>query len=268
MAARSALYGLVLILFAALANGCGPVPAPPKDSPEDGLRELHYQQWLSLAQAGPEAWDAPQAAEIAAKMAAAGPNGLEPLLALLEDPAAKSPVQVCAYISLTGLAGQYPEWFAGIVPRLLTLTQPNQSRTARGCATQLLGEIDTPEAQDRLRQLLSDDSLHVRFTAVYNLLLKGDPEAIQVAALMWKDPALNAHQRTSLVLGIPATHAPELSGICVEAVKDKELAWDVRGRAIEILGRAGGPEALPVLEECAQDPDTPNCTRWPRQALA
>ncbi len=207
-------------------------------------------QWLEIANQGVQQWDVPRASLLVNQMAQSGPEGLEPMFKLLEDPAGKPEPKVLATMTILPLLR--PE----SVPRLLAMTEPKNEVTTRSCATQMLGMLASPEAEARTRALMKDPVLEVQFAAVYCLLRDGDAEAVSIMPELWKRPELSKNQRDSLISSIPMSAAAMAAAVCREAATDARLLPENRRHAIEILVSQGDAESLAVLEKCAQsDPD-------------
>lgn len=237
---------LVGLMTGVLATGC--IPAGD-GSPVPG-RDALMAEWVQIANSPRNEWDVPRASLLVHEMDATGPDGLLPLFALLSDSAASTQARVLATITLA------PVLRPALAETLVALTQPGVDEMGRSCAAQLLGDLSTPESTARLRELMRDASLSVRFTAVYRLLAAGDTEAQDVALQLWAIPELNANQRSSLVQGIPEPAAGRFIGVCKDAVLRSDLDLEARKRAVRLLVRSADPSGTAVLDQCASSDAT------------
>ncbi len=216
--------------------------------------------WRAVASAEALQWDILRAAQLATKMAGYGMDGLEPLLAFLADPKADPDAKTLAVISFDSVLSA-PHLMETLMPalgqRLIALTAENYEETTRACATQLVGELVMTEATQRSSELLTDDSIRVRFTATYILARGGDAQALDRVPELWANQGLAQAARTSLVLALPQDGRPDLMPIFRAAAADAKLSVQARLHAVDSLGRHGQPEDQVLLETVAKDDTSP-----------
>ena len=74
-------------------------------------------QWLEIANQGVQQWDVPRASLLVNQMAQSGPEGLEPMFKLLEDPAGKPEPKVLAKLTpCRGDCSTPPRWVGASTP--------------------------------------------------------------------------------------------------------------------------------------------------------
>jgi HEAT repeat protein len=176
------------------------------------------------------------------------PEGLDPLLDLLEDPNANPVAKVLTVISMA------KEVTPEMAPRLIGMTQPSHETTTRACATHLLAHLKAPEAQTRVRELLSDSEHRVRAAAIMALgALQQDPEVIAQLPSMWAAPETTAADKDQILLMLPEEHVRQNLNVYKDALLDHSLEPKSRERLAVILGRVGNASVLDVLEKAAEE---------------
>ncbi len=241
------MYGMILVLTAAMASvGCS-----KKEQPSQVLHVAEepvdlVAQWHEIPKAGHESMDVGSAIEIANAMAASGPNGLDPLLRVLEEPEESPTAKMLAVICLS------PHMQESFLPRLTALTQPEHNQATRGCAAHLLGVSGAPEAEARVRELFADPDKHVRKAAVLIMTRRGDKDALAQALTLWEDPDISDADRSELVLGFPDHAAADNLHIFAAAFCMTGLDGQARSRAIQLLGLLGGADLLPAMDACLE----------------
>jgi len=178
-------------------------------------------------------------------MAELGPEGLAALLDLLGEENTPPVAKVLVVMSIT----PFIQLEHG--PRLIALTQPDRETTTRTCATHLLGFINTPQAEARLRELSQDPERRVRVEALLVRIMLGDQAALAKARDVWRDPETNERERTQLLLMIPEAEAAQFVDLYTEALSHPDLELVSLMHAVSVLGRAGAPSAVPALRACA-----------------
>ncbi len=242
------LTALPLVLW-----GCGPAvpPAPPVEPPEQLVA-----QWTALSKMDKDQLDVPKATEIAHKLAALGPEQLNPLLEVLASKEA-SPVEKVLVVMST-----MPSISKDHEPRLIELTGPQYDSISRADAAHLLGILlqrraGTQQGVDRLRKLMADPDRHVSSAAILVMELVGDPDGVTWAVALWSSPEATPEERTSVVLNMPQRAVMQNMKIYAEAVLDTRLSADARRRAIQDLGMVGDASVLEALKKCAETEPEP-----------
>lgn len=246
------------LLNAAFTAGCGGPQVPQSDAAlpppgDDPKVEALMLAWQELAKADFAELDVPRAMMLVQRMAELGPDGLTALLDLLGEENTPPVAKVLVVMSIT------PFIQVEHGPRLIALTQPDRETTTRACATHLLGFINTPQAEARLRELSQDPERRVRVEALLVRIMKGDRAALAKARDVWRDPETNERERTQLLLMIPEAEAAQFLDLFTEALSHPDLELLSLRHAVSMLGRAGTPSAVPALRACASsetvDPD-------------
>jgi len=254
-------YGRIaaLVALAGLA-GCGgqeaesPTPAPetapePKSAPMD--QDELMKMWHSLlTDASPDNLDVFTATGVARRLAELGPNGLDPLLDVLEDPETEPLGRVLAVISLT------PHVTPKMAPQLIEMTKTAQNVYARASAAHLLGLIDTPEARGRMEELMADDAWRVQVAAALALIDAEYPKALPRIDALWNDSRMTPPDKEQLILVIPQRLANEHLHVYREGLLNTKINQSARRHAATMLGRFGGRKAIAALKQAAEnDPD-------------
>ncbi len=226
-------------------------PQGEKDLPQvlDAPRAVEsdtdlLQLWRSIPQEKLEDTNVQQAVEIAERLSASGPDGLEPIFEVLAS-AEESPVaKIIATISLG------PHVNESHIARLSELTKPEYKQTTRGCAVHLLGMISKPEADAHIRNLLEDADAYVSKEAVLALLRREETAAIQRVEAMWKNSATPPSDRNEIILAFPQSQAGENLYLYEDAVCDKSIDFVARSHALNVLGLLGKTTSLEKLDAC------------------
>jgi len=230
------------VLIAALGCSSQP-PAPLVDDPE-----VLMGHWHELTKVMDRAeLDFYTATVITERLAALGPNGLDPLFDVLgaddESPLTKLLALMCLQGHLE------PE----MEDRLVAFTAPEREQTTRTCATHLLGQLGTESALAHLQTLLDDENERVAHSAYLVLLQKRDAEALARADEFWASPTTMDSDREQFILILPAEAAPKHLSILRNGVTNFELAAAARLRAVELLAQMGETaEDLHALREAAR----------------
>ncbi|HPO13235.1 MAG TPA: HEAT repeat domain-containing protein [Candidatus Hydrogenedentes bacterium] len=214
----------------------------------------YMQDWMALTKAGFANLDVQSAITITQRLAESGPDGLNPIMDVLGDPAGDPVAKVLAVICLTSKINP------SMQPRLLEFTQENKEVTTRACSTHLLGLLKTPEAEKRLKELFNDKERRVRFEASLMLIMHGESEAMPRIQELWNDPEMSARDKTQLILMIPDTKVSEHLDIFKTVMTDMSLEANARMRAATILGHLGDTSVIDVLNSAAEK-DTDNDVR-------
>ena len=234
------------VLITILCAACGPQQKSLAQRTPEELMRL----WRELPKAGADSLDAVTATYIAQQLAASGPEGLKPLLDVLEDPEGDPVAKVLVVISLT------PHLRPELAPRLLGMTAEGNETTSRACATHLLGLMNLPEVTARMRELLQDQERRVRLSAAIVMIMRQDPEVLARVAEFWNDPEVTPQERLQIVLSLPDSSLQQYLTLFAEAVVDAGMDAAGRRHALTVLGRLGDASVLPALQTCAEkDPE-------------
>ncbi len=244
----SVLAAVPLVLW-----GCGPGTPPP--SPPEPPEQL-VAEWKAVAQAGKDQWDIPKAAEIAQKLAAQGPEKLNPLLDLLANAGGNEEDKVLVVMSVMPAISQAHE------QKLIELTGAQYDPYTRADAAHLLGallqrRLATEKGLSRMNELIADPDVHVRNASILVMELAGDPTAVAKAVELWANPETTPNERTSIVLNMPQRAVLSNTKLYAEAVLDTKLSEDARRRAIQDLGMIGDATVLDALKKCAETETNP-----------
>lgn len=122
----------------------------------------------------------------------------------------------------------------------------------RMAAVQELSEIDEVPVVQALLKAIQDVEPQVRWAAVRALEGKSEPKVLK--ALLWalRDNAHLVSDAAAVALSRAGT--PAVSGL-IEALRDAKA--NVRGLAVEALGRIGDPQAVPALAALLSDEAVP-----------
>lgn len=209
------------------------------------------QQWLDISKGELNTMNIPLALQCVQQLAAQGTETIEPIFQVLESAESSPSAKILSVISLR----------AHIQPshleRLLALTQSERDQVTRGCALNLLGLINDPAAEERIRALLTDSDPHVSKEAVLVLLRQDDETAVQRACALWKDPATESKDRDEIVLAFPTSRAQDNLFIYEEAACNGSLDYTARHHAINILGTLGTVETVSKLAACTEKEEIP-----------
>jgi HEAT repeat protein len=197
---------------------------------------------------------------IAGQLAAMGPEALNPLFDVMADRASSPFAKTLATMSLV------PVLDPRVAPRLLDLTKPENEVTTRVCATSLLGWIQQPEVDAALNELKNDKNRQVRFQALQGLAQKS-LEGRKAFGDLWKQPDTTVDERAKIVSVLSNGPFTDSLPIFQEAAGDAKLGEPVRILAIQMLGRAGNPSSLPVLNECAEKDPNPQVQTTAKNAI-
>ncbi len=214
----------------------------------------YMEDWMALTKAGFSNLDVQSAVAITQRLAESGPEGLNPILDVLGDPAGDPVAKILAVISLTSQINP------AMQSRLIEFTQEGKETTTRACSAHLLGLLKTPEAEKRVKELYTDKERRVRVEASLMLIMKGDPEALGQIMPLWNDPAMSARDKTQLILMIPDAHVREHLDLFKTVMGDMSLEADARLRAVTVLGHLGDASVLEMLSAAAEK-DTDNDVR-------
>ena len=248
------------ILFAvplalALLAGCGaqPIPttateasAPEASAPEAPSVNGLMTEWHELAKAEYENMDFDRAAIIAAELALQGPNSLEPLFKVVEDPDATAIAKMLATASLAAHVTN------DHVERLIALTDSTRDQSTRGCATHLLGNCLAPEAFFKVNDLTEDPDSHVSKIAAMVMLRKGNEAVLPKIIEIWDNPDTLDRDRAEIVRGIGPLAAIKHTRILTESICNAGMDTTARSRAIQLLGDMGSADVLPTMKSCLE----------------
>lgn len=185
----------------------------------------------------------PRAFEIAAQLAATGPEGLVPLLDILASsesgPSKKVFVVQCVAAHVT----------AAHVDRLAEMTAAQEEATTRSCAAALLAEIGDPRSFEVLKKLVEDGERRVRLSALLGLARAGDAPSQSVLAGLFSSLETSEEERLQIVPVFLRNPDEEGREVLAEAVKHPALEGKMRTAVAVALGRVGDAPAIEALEE-------------------
>ncbi len=210
------------------------------------------QQWLDISKGELSTMNIPLALQCVQQLATQGTDFIEPIFKVLDSAESSPSAKILAVISLTGhIQPSHLE-------RLLALTQTERDQVTRGCALNLLGLINDPAAEERIRALLTDPDPHVSKEAVLVLLRRNDDTAVQRACALWKDPATESKDRDEIVLAFPTSRALDNLFIYEDAACNASLDYTARHHAVNILGMLGTADTVSKLAACIEKEEMPH----------
>ncbi|HUQ80358.1 MAG TPA: HEAT repeat domain-containing protein [Gemmatimonadaceae bacterium] len=168
-----------------------------------------------------------------------GPDGAEALIDLLTT--ADSLTDRRAYLAALAKCRD-------AVPTLMHLLGDNRWYVARN-ATDLLGEMRAPEAENALLEVVGHREERVRRSVATALSRLGTPRAIQAVQQMFTDPVPEV--RLHAVQGIGSTKSPRAVGLLARAL-DAETDPEVQAVILAALGKQATPEAVARLVKTAE----------------
>ncbi len=240
----SALTCALLLLSAC---GAQPIPTTTNTKPEVKNGTDLMAEWNDLAATDYDHLDFDRAMIIANELALQGPNGLNPLFEVLEDPTAPKMAKILAVASLS------PHVNDSHSARLIPLTDAQNDSITRGCAAHLLGNCYAADAFFKVRELAHDDDEHVSKVASMVMLRKGDVEVLPNIMKIWESPDASAKDRDEIVLGMPPMIAMKHLDIFTDSICDEKLSDAARSRAIKVLTEMAGPDVVPVIKACLDE---------------
>lgn len=257
---------LFVIAYAlCLLTGCGaqPIPTtpPPKEAeatPDSNLMD----EWHQLAQVDYATMDYDRAMIIANELALQGPNGLNPLFEVLENPDETPVAKMLAVVSLSAHITD------SHIPRLLTLTDSKYDQATRGCATNLLGNSLSPESFSKVQELTQDPDNHVSKVAALVMLRKGFVDIMPKILELWDNPDTLARDRDEILLGMPPALAIANMRLFTAAVCNQQLSTAARSRAIQLLGDVAAADVLPDMKACLETETDTSLTNLISAAIA
>jgi hypothetical protein len=276
---RTFLTVSAVSLTVALLAGCGGkeeppppsmVPNPATAAPDAGeRREATYDDlvtlWTQHANMAPSEFDPMKGIAFAENMARQGAEGLEPILDELADPDGAPGAKVFATISLQGLMNT--EAGKGITPRLIELTDASNNEHTRSCAAHLLGTSIDPDAVARVKALAEDPDHSVRTAARLVLIHRGEQVGIDTIDEIWNDPDTTNEERNELIRAIPQGFAADHLPIYNAALRDENVAVDLREGIVSILATMGNAESLEALRYAAENDPNPVVKSRAEQAI-
>ena len=237
---------LVLMLLLGLA-ACGGKPAATpqvdaatlaakfKDVADAAQQERYHQA------------DVVQLGKISQALADLGPGGLDKLLELLSLPETHPRTKMLITMNVKSRLTQEN------MPRIVELTDAKYEVNTRVNAAYLVGSYNEPLLVPRSAELLKDPEPRVRMASFQVQLLRGTPEAMAMVDAIWNAPDTPIADKGQIVNSISEADAPKFMAIYANALSNPEFDPIARGRAITILGRIGGADALPALDKAAAE---------------
>jgi len=253
----------VLSVFVLLV-GCGasPIPATVETKPDAKSGDGLMDEWRQLAKSDYEHINFDRAMIIANELALQGPDGLEPLFKVIEDPQETDIAKMLAVVSLS------PHINDTHAERLMPLTDSKYDSVTRGCAAHLLGNCIESVPFFKVRELVHDPDPHVSKVAAMVMLRKGDAEVLPKIQEIWNAPDGKPTDRQEIVMGIPQALAGRHIPIFTEALCDERIDIAGRSRAVKMLGDVAGPDVIPAIKECQEKTTDPGLIDLMNEAIA
>ncbi len=202
--------------------------------------------WLEFAKTDEDNLDIDAVHGIAERLSRSS-GGIIPLLELLEDSEQEPLTKVLVVISVTQFINESHQAY------LITLTEDTHEQTTRSCAANLLGNIETPGAQECLRNLMLNEEDFTVQVAATLALMKRDKDALERAIALWDDPRITVDQRTQIIYLIPNRSVFDYLHVFKDAVLIPEIDFSARMRSLSVLGQADDPSAVHVIHQVAND---------------
>lgn len=247
-------FAWVLILLApavCLPNGCeAPIPSAPPPATSVDSGEL-WAQWQRIADEDPNARNVEEAVRLTSLLAKEE-AGLQPMVALVADPAIPAQQKIFATICLTTQRDQ----LAPFESQLRAWTAPGQPLETRKFSTHLMGLLDSTSALETMNSLLEDPDRPVREAAMGVLLTFHPERVVDRIQPFWDEPETTPAIRDQVVLGMPPHLVEQFLGVYSDAVNDTTLSPTARMKAVSVLGQLGDEQHIDILETCiSNDPD-------------
>lgn len=130
------------------------------------------------------------------------------------------------------------------LPNLISVFNTATDRSLRRDALRLIGIFNNGEAKDILVAALGDGDLYIRRLAIKSLVQRCEADMLPAILSLYADN-LDSEIREDALDAIGNFNDPAAHKVLVETLKDPR--WQVRGMAVEALGKTGRNEAVPVL---------------------
>ena len=248
------IFWLVLGLMAVAGwclPGCeAPIPSTPPQASTTLDPNSAWAEWQAIAVSDQTGWDVERAIELTAIMSES-PNGLTSILEFIGSESTSAQAKVLVVICLTSMR----EELASYGPFLSALTENGQPSETRVFATHLLGMVGTAKAVTRVVGLLDDTDRAVRESAMGVLVAAHGEQVVERLQEFWEDPDTTVAIREQIILAMESTLVERFLPLFADAILDTRLTSACRYKAATVLGQAGGPEHIAVLQQCV-DSDT------------
>jgi hypothetical protein len=244
------VLGLMAVVGWCLPGCEAPIPStPPQTSAILDLNSA-WTEWQAIAAGEQAGWDVERAIELTAIMSQS-PKGLTSILEFIGSETTPAQAKVLVVICLTSIR----EELANYGPLLTALTDDGKPSETRVFATHLLGMVGTPEAVDRAVGLLDDTDRAVRESAMGVLVAAHGERVADRLQQFWKDPDTTVAIREQIILAMESTLVERFLPLFADAILDMRMTSACRYKSATVLGQAGGPEHIAVLQQCV-DSDT------------
>lgn len=202
-------------------------------------------EWEALAADALANLSNPRAVELGVLLQTLGPEGFDPLIAVLGDPDAAPEKKVFVVVTLQSVADP------SLTPKLVPLTGPEHDDVTRSGAAQLISQAQDPATRDLLEQLSADENEKVRLAALQGLVLMNIPDAVARMQAMYFEPAMQPASKDRIVQTLG--RFPQESSLPVyrAAVNDVLLEPASRFAAVVGLGSVGEAEDSALLDQAA-----------------
>ena len=115
----------------------------------------------------------------------------------------------------------------------------------------LLAILKAPEAQQAIRECLSERAWEISATAAALLLTEGDESAIDLVKQLLQDPQPRIRLQAALILSL---WSREESAIQILEENYAGSDWELKGRILEGVGRIGSMRSVPFLINVLKEP--------------
>lgn len=115
----------------------------------------------------------------------------------------------------------------------------------------LLAILKAPEAQQAIRDYLSERAWEISATAAALLLTEGDEAAIDIVKQLLQDPLPRVRLQAALILSLWSREES-----AIQTLEEGYAAsdWDLKARILEGLGRIGSMRSVPFLIDVLKEP--------------
>ncbi len=232
--------------------------------PEEGARlQTLLAQWRKLPEAGAHQMNIPAAIQIMTELQGYGyEKGVKPIVAALGAPESTPAARVLATICLTPILSEE------MLPQLIAFSKPGQDTTARACAARLLGSMALPEAQEQVHALMDDAEPRVKVAAMLILVRGKDPEVLKRIDELWTLTESDIRARQELLMALPMEQSASFLAYYAKALNNVLMDSSIRMHCATLMGRVGGAEVLPALDQCAAQDSDPAVREVAKNAAA
>ena len=232
-------WRLSLLLLMAL-------PACGQSHEARGTREAALlKEWQALATHARDELENPRASVIAAELALLRPEGVEPILRVLEDPGAEPEMRVFAATSIEGLAVLDDDGSL-LLNRVASLLDATDNATTRACALHILANGMREEDQVLFQAYVTDEDPRVRLAAWGGLARQGDDNAVEMLAVIARDAMETPAIRDRAFYELAYSARPDLDALS-EALDAPFTTISTRLAIADTLARLGTAVQLDAI---------------------